>query len=280
MSRGLHKYLLDRVEAPRLQLSSRFKGLTKMDGVFVVRVPQMRSTPIFCLLTLALASCATGPGFVATQPTTLKPLRLVLIGDSTVCNYTDADSAHRHGWGMHIQEYFKSDLTVSNLALSGRSTKTFIQQGHWDEALKEKPDIVLIQFGHNDSHAPTAPEATNAATDFRDYLRKYIDDTRAIGGVPILVTPMCRRTTTDALAPYADAMKAVAAEKHVALIDLHASSARLYQQLGPEATNELSSGDNTHFNAKGAEAMAKLVMDEFPVVAPQVKSYLIKPLSP
>jgi len=258
-----------------------------MRGIFVVRVPRMKVTPIFCLLALGLVSCSSGPAPVttqpaatATEPVALKPLRLVLIGDSTVCNYTDADPAHRHGWGMHIQQYFKSELTVSNLALSGRSTKTFIQQGHWDEALKEKPDIVLIQFGHNDSHASTAPEATNAATDFRDYLRKYIDDTRAIGGVPILVTPMCRRSTTDALAPYADAMKAVAAEKHVALIDLHASSARLYQQLGPDAVAELEGGDHTHFNAKGAEAMAKLVMDEFPVVAPQVKAYLIKPISP
>jgi len=246
----------------------------------------MKVTPIFCLLALGLASCASEPTPMATQPATLKPLRLVIIGDSTVCNYTDADPAHRHGWGMHIQQYFKSDLTVSNLAASGRSTKTFISEGRWDKALAEKPDIVLIQFGHNDSHASTQPEATNAETDFRDYLRKYIDDTRAIGGVPILVTPMCRRTTTDNLAPYADAMKVVAAEKKVALIDLHASSAKLYAQLGPDAVKELEASsdgatfDTTHFNAKGAEAMAKLVMVEFPIAAPQVKAYLIQPATP
>jgi lysophospholipase L1-like esterase len=111
-------------------------------------------------------------------------------------------------------------------------------------------------------------------------LRKYIDDTRAIGGVPILVTPMCRRTATDTLAPYADAMKAVAAEKHVALIDLHASSARLYAELGPAATKELEGGDTTHFNAKGAEAMAKLVMDELPTADPQLQPYLIQATSP
>jgi len=234
----------------------------------------MKNIPIFCLLALGVASCANGLATSAAQPTALKPLRLVIIGDSTVCNYTPADANHRQGWGMHIQEYFKSELTVSNLALSGRSTKTFIQEGHWAKALQEKPDIVLIQFGHNDSHAPANPEATNAATDFREYLRKYIDDTRAMGGVPILVTPMCRLTTTDTLAPYAEAMKIVAAEKNVALIDLHASSARLYEQLGPAATKELEGGDTTHFNAKGAQAMAQLVMDEFPAVAPQIKAYL------
>ncbi len=167
-------------------------------------------------------------------PPPRKPLRLVIIGDSTVCNWPLNDGFHREGWGMHIQDYFKEDLQVTNLALSGRSTKTFISEGHWAKGLDLKPDIVLIQFGHNDSHAPTNPEATNAATDFRGYLRKYIDETRAFGGVPVLVTPMCRRTPTDNLGPYADAMKIVATEKKVALIDLHASSAKLYAQLGAD----------------------------------------------
>lgn len=204
----------------------------------------------------------------------LKPVKMALIGDSTVCNFAETDAAHRHGWGMHIQEYFTADLKVVNLALSGRSTKSFIQEGAWAKALAEKPDVVLIQFGHNDSHTPDHPEATNAATDYRDNLRKYIDETRAIGGVPILVTPMCRRTTEDSLAPYADAMKIVAAEKKVALIDLHASSARLYAKLGPAGTEELSSGDVTHFNAKGAQEMARLVMNELPAADRDLAPYL------
>ncbi len=239
----------------------------------------MKLTPLLLGLALGLAACTTAPRSTDNPPANLKPLRLAIIGDSTVCNYPPTEANHRHGWGMHIGEYFNDQLTVSNWARSGRSTKTFINEGWWAKTLAEKPDIVLIQFGHNDSHAPTNPEATNAATDFRDYLRKYIDETRAIGGVPVLVTPMCRRTATDSLIPYAEAMKAVAAEKHVAWIDLHASSAKLYAQLGPTATKELEGGDTTHFNEKGARAMARLVMDELPTAAPQLKPYL-KPANP
>ncbi|HTB62374.1 MAG TPA: rhamnogalacturonan acetylesterase [Opitutales bacterium] len=251
----------------------------------------MKTAFILGLCAVVMAACATAPAPnspaptaaapvpVAPAPAVLKSIKLVIVGDSTVCIWPANDSLHREGWGMEMQPFFKSELQVVNLALSGRSTKTFISEGHWDKALAEKPDLVLIQFGHNDSHAPTNPEATDAATSFRDYLRKYIDDTRAIGAVPVLVTPMCRRTATDNLQPYADAMKIVGAEKHVPVIDLHASSAKLYAQLGPDVqsleANVAGGGyDTTHFNAAGAKAMAKLVMDEFPAAAPQIKPYL------
>src|SRR5690606_15305746 len=116
--------------------------------------------------------------------------------------------------------------------------KTFIQQGRWQKALDEKPDIVLIQFGHNDSHAPEKPESTNAATGYKAYLRRYVDDARAAGATPILVTPMIRRAfnaegkiaeppAEGNLLPYAEAMKEISAEKKVPLIDLYTSSKAL-----------------------------------------------------
>jgi lysophospholipase L1-like esterase len=237
------------------------------------------------LLAAVCAACASTPAPVAQtaaapSPAVLKPVKLVIIGDSTVCNWPMNDRLHREGWGMRMQEYFKDDVTVVNLAASGRSTKTFISEGRWARALAEKPDFVLIQFGHNDSHPPTNPESTNAATDFREYLRKYIDDARAAGAVPVLITPMCRRTPTDNLQPYADAMFAVGAEKHVPVIDLHAASAKLYAQLGPDGVHALEANlangqyDPTHFNEKGAREMARLVMAELPADAPQLKPYL------
>ena len=97
------------------------------------------------------------------------------------------------GWGQFIEEQFRG-VKVINLAAAGRSTKTFIKEGRWKKALEEKPDYVLIQFGHNDSHGPEKPESTDAATDYKEYLRRYIDESRAIGATPILVTPMVRRT--------------------------------------------------------------------------------------
>ena len=197
-------------------------------------------------------------------------LTIVIIGDSTVCNYP-AEHLCR-GWGQFIAEHFKDTVRVANHAASGRSTKSFIAEGRWKRALDEKPDFVLIQFGHNDSHAKERPEATDAATSYRDFLRRYVDESRAAHATPIFVTPMHRRTfdtdgkLADILQPYADAMKAVAAEKKVPLIDLHTGSGALFQQLGKERCPELANSptDFTHFNEKGARAMAELVMKELP----------------
>src|SRR6185437_12606422 len=141
-------------------------------------------------------------------------------------------------------EKFKDGtVQVINLAASGRSTKTFIREGRWKKALDEKPDYVLIQFGHNDSHDSRHPEATAASGDYKVYLRRYIDDARAAGATPILVTPMVRRTfdahgkiaePTGAgnLLPYVNAMKEVGREKNAPVIDLYASSKALAEKLG------------------------------------------------
>jgi lysophospholipase L1-like esterase len=217
-----------------------------------------------------------------------KPLRIVIIGDSTVCEYPETQPTR--GWGHFIQERFKDGtVQVINLAASGRSTKTFITEGRWQKALDEKPDFVLIQFGHNDSHAPTNPEATDATTNYKDYLRRYIDESRSIGATPILVTPMIRRsfdaqgkidetktTPGRALGDYTKAMQQVGDEKKAAVIDLHASSLVFAENLGPEASAALAnkSGDATHFNEKGARAMANLVMQDLPTVEPRLKSLL------
>ena len=210
-----------------------------------------------------------------------KPLRLAIIGDSTVCEYP-SDHACR-GWGYYIQDYFNDRVHVINLARSGRSTKTFIKEGLWAKTLEEKPDVLLIQFGHNDSHSPDRPESTNAATDFRKYLKQYVDEARAIGAKPILVTPVQRRTygsngkLDNSLIIYSDAMKVVATEKKVGLIDLNASSGKLYEQLGPAANDMVANApdDRTHFNEKGARMMAHLVMQELIQVEHQLAKKLM-----
>lgn len=233
----------------------------------------MKPTP-FAILLLLVAMLATAR---SAEPA---KLTIAIIGDSTVCEYP-AEHACR-GWGQFIGEHFKEGVRVANLAASGRSTKTFIAEGRWKRTLAEKPDVVLIQFGHNDSHGAARPEATDAATDYRDFLRRYVDESRAASATPILVTPMHRRTfdadgkLKDILQPYADAMKAVAAEKKVPLIDLHTSSGELFRRLGKEHCPELANAptDFTHFNEKGARAMADLVMKELPAAAPQLAGWL------
>ena len=209
-------------------------------------------------------------------------LTIVILGDSTVCNYP-AESPSR-GWGQFIAERFSDKVRVANHAASGRSTKTFIAEGRWKRALAEKPDFVLIQFGHNDSHGPAKPESTDAATDYRDFLRRYVDESRAAHATPIFITPMHRRnfnddgSLKDILQPYADAMKAVAVEKKVPAIDLHTSSGTLFRELGKDRCPELANApaDFTHFNEKGARAMADIVMKELPGTDARLAAELLR----
>ena len=205
---------------------------------------------------------------------------LAIVGDSTVCNYEL--SQVRRGWGQFIQGYFKSPIEVVNTARSGRSTKTFIKEGLWKQTLELKPSYILIQFGHNDSHAPEKTEATDAETTYSDYLRQYVDQSRQIGAVPIFVTPMYRRhfdengKIKDNLLPYADAMKKIAAEKKVAVVDLNSASEKLYLKLGEDGSKELANeaDDMTHFNEKGAKLMAGLVMEQLVTTEPSLGEYL------
>jgi len=202
------------------------------------------------------------------------PLRIAITGDSTVADYPLTTG--QRGWGQYIQGYFKDNVQVFNLAKNGRSTRTFLNEGLWAKALALKPDFILIQFGHNDSHDPKLPEATSAGTEYPNYLRQFVDEARAAGAIPILITPVQRRTKVDTLIPYAEAMRKVADEKHVPLIDLHASSGKLYRELGEAGAAELAanSTDSTHFNEKGARAIAALVMKELPALDPSLKQSL------
>jgi lysophospholipase L1-like esterase len=212
-------------------------------------------------------------------------LCIAVAGDSTVCDQP-LDSSCR-GWGQYLHEYFLKSVRIVNLAYSGCSTKTFITQGRWDKVLCEKPDFVLIQFGHNDSHAPELPESTDATVEYPANLERYIEEARAIGATPVLITPMHRRIfdadgqLDDNLQPYADAMKTVAVEKAVALIDLHTLSGELLCEWGETASKEMANeeGDRTHFNEYGARMMLDLVMREWIRLEPRLQSYLVELLS-
>ena len=199
------------------------------------------------------------------------PLRLVICGDSTVAEYPDTNP--QRGWGQYMQPLFNDSVRIFNLAKGGRSTKTFLEEGLWAQAMALKPDVILIQFGHNDSHDPKLPEATNATTDYMDYLRRFVDEARAIGAMPILITPVQRRSQVDTLIPYAEAMRKVAAEKQVALIDLHASSGKYYRELSEAEIVKLEAKgtDHTHFSEAGARSIAALVMKELAELDPRLK---------
>src|SRR5580693_5158220 len=158
--------------------------------------------PLFCLLPV-ISSAA---------------VKIVLVGDSTVND--------QGGWGKGFSGSFNGQVQVINLAPNGRSSKSFRDEGAWAPALEAKPDYVLIQFGHNDQPGKGPERETDPRTTYREFMARYVDEARAIGAKPILVTPLTRRhfgpegKIVSDLGPYAEAVKALAQDKEVPVIDL------------------------------------------------------------
>ena len=197
-------------------------------------------------------------------------VRIALVGDSTVASYPNppADRPDLTGWGQVLGEFFMEEVEVINHARSGRSSKSFIREGHWKKTLALQPDYVLIQFGHNDQPGK-GDRTTDPEGDYREYLRQYITDAREQGIQPILVTPVARRRFVDGkvqttLGPWAAAMLAVGKEHQVPIVDLHKASLQLLDDLCDDGSADLSpsTSDRTHFSRKGALAMARLVVRE------------------
>jgi lysophospholipase L1-like esterase len=236
----------------------------------------MLNRTLLChLWPLALLGCGAIHASAAGQEAT--PIRLALVGDSTVASYPKppADRPDLTGWGQVLGEFFAGRVQVLNDARSGASSKSFLKAGLWHKTLEGKPDYVFIQFGHNDQRA------TAADGDYQEYLAQYIDEARAAGAQPVLVTPVARRTFSSGriqttLTSYAEAMKKVAHAKNVPLIDLHAASVALLDQLGDADSARFSpaADDRSHFSRKGARAMAGLVANSLSEAVPALASQL------
>jgi lysophospholipase L1-like esterase len=202
-------------------------------------------------------------------------IRIVLVGDSTV-----TDGA---GWGAGFKQLLSPQVECVNTAAGGRSSKSFINERRWKEALALKGDYYLIQFGHNDEPGKGADRETEPRTTYRQFMDRYVDEARAAGAKPVLVTSLTRRQWDKAgkikssLVPYAEVVKELATEKHVPLVDLHEQSIALCERLGREKCNELGPTkgknqiDNTHLNAKGSAVFARLVAKELIRVVPELK---------
>ncbi|HAI13616.1 MAG TPA: hypothetical protein DCM28_18060 [Phycisphaerales bacterium] len=204
---------------------------------------------------------------------------LAIVGDSTVQDYSLKST--KRGWGQMLKPYFSESLSVTNYAVGGRSTKTFRLEKRWEAVLSAKPDFVLIQFGHNDSHAKDRPESTDADGDYRQYLIEYVEESRAAGVVPIFVTPPHRRVFNKGvlakhLDPYANQMRLVASEHNVGLVDLYTMTKQTFEKLGENACIELfcSDTDRSHFSEKGASLLADTIAQTLPKVCPELAEYL------
>ncbi|MFN7726735.1 MAG: GDSL-type esterase/lipase family protein [Rubrivivax sp.] len=204
------------------------------------------------------ACCAALP--VRAQGT--EPPAVLLVGDSTMAPQT--------GYGDALCARLEPAVACLNLARGGRSTLSYRAEGLWTRVLARlqagQPGVqrlVLIQFGHNDQ--PGKPgRSTDLATEFPANLQRYVEETRAAGGTPVLVTPLTRRSFRDGqlqhdLAAWAEAVRGVARRLDVPLLDLNASSAALVQSLGQAGADTLAQGpvgtsafDRTHLGERGA----------------------------
>jgi len=205
-----------------------------------------------------------------------------LTGDSTVCDQPREPWA---SWGQMLTNFFKPDIAVSNHAQSGEALRSS-KHGHRFEKIfstLKKGDYVIIQFGHNDEKEKG--EGIGAFTSYKTSLIDLVAEVRENGGTPILVTPMHRRTFDDSgkiknsHGDYPEAVRQVAREKSVALIDLHAMSKDFYEALGAEKSAAAFSTvdgkvDGTHHNAYGAYELAKCIAKGIATAQPELAKHL------
>jgi len=250
------------------------------------------------------------------MPVATSAIKVHTIGDSTMAEY-DENTTDKRGWGMYLGSFFdQAFVTVNNRGKSGADTRGFYEGAAYWPSVKSQMsqgDYLIIQFAHNDEGtvtngmdnleyaeycqannlpAPTDARGTNPQTTYRDYLRKFIDEARALGVNPILVGPICRKYFNgniikrngqhdlgdkfskiengvlyenqrlpegDSTMSYVKAMKVVAAEKNVPFIDLTEATKEMYLEYGEAQCTQLlfCNGDNTHTNAMGGNLIAR-----------------------
>ena len=225
-----------------------------------------------------------------------KPPTLFLIGDSTVRNGAGDGANKQWGWGEPIVAYFDpAKIAVLNRARGGRSSRTFLTEGLWEQVLSAmKPgDFVLIQFGHNDggpindnSRARGTIKGVGEETEEIDnlltkkhevihsygwYLRKYIADAKAKGATPVICSPVPRKIWKEGLIvrdQYARWAEEAAKSEKVGFIDLNEIIARQYEAMGAEKVEPLFADEHTHTTLAGAELNAAGVVSGLKALKP------------
>ena len=205
-----------------------------------------------------------------------------LIGDSTVASYPKKVEPLA-GWGQFLNIYCKPGVQVKNFAKSGASTKSFIEEKLWKNVINNlsKNDFLMIQFGHNDL-SKKKEKHTSAEGSYKIFLKKFINEARAKGVLPILITPVMGRRydrkngkLQNHLIKYANAMKSVAQETNTTIIDLNKimyekmlkmskeDTKKMYNHCPPGKYKHWIKGriDNGHFNEYGAKIVSGWLVD-------------------
>jgi lysophospholipase L1-like esterase len=228
---------------------------------------KMPASVIHYLVKFPLAAALMVVTVVLVEPALAEDkVKVVLVGDSTV--------ASGSGWGNAFGKMLGPQAECFNEAAGGRSSKSYRDEGRWKKALERHPDWMIIQFGHNDQPGKGPERETDPKTTFPANLERYVEEAKAAGAKPILVTSLTRRNfengkLVDSLRDYVEATRRVAKKEHVPLLDLNARSMEAAEKLGPEglaewepAGKEPGTKDHTHLNERGGQAVAELVVGE------------------
>lgn len=193
---------------------------------------------------------------------------IFMIGDSTMANKNITGGNPERGWGMMLPGFFTEEIKIDNHAVNGRSSKSFIDEGRWDKVLTKikKGDYVFIQFGHNDEKADSSRHTTPGTT-FDANLRRFVNETRERGGIPVLFNSIVRRnfvkphdasistdkrhdagtveqpeegsTLFDTHGAYLDSPRNVATELNVPFVDMNTLTHNLVEDMGPVDSKQL-----------------------------------------
>jgi lysophospholipase L1-like esterase len=225
-------------------------------------------------LAAALAGGAQAQARERTDAEPLAPYKIILVGDSTMAPHS--------GWGgAFCAKHVKSSVACVNAGRGGRSTRSYRQEGSWDIALAEakvpgyRATWVLIQFAHNDQSS--RPERwTDETTEFPANLRRFVDEVKAAGATPVLITPLTRREFKDGklrntLASWSDQVRGVAKAMDVPLVDLNALSARQAQEMGAETATKLAQEAPTPEELAAAKAGTTLPARPAPPAPPPIE---------
>ena len=218
-----------------------------------------------------------------------EPVTVFLIGDSTMADKPNPDTNPERGWGQLLPQFLREEVVVRNMAVNGRSTKSFIDEGRWDEVVRAlRPGgVVLIQFGHNDQKSADPTRYTNPYTAYRRNLERFALETRAKGATPVLLSSIVRRNfnddgvLVDTHGVYPWVTRVVARDLGAAFIDLQQLSEDLVLAAGVEGSKELyvwtepgeyamypnGQRDDTHLSVEGATEVARLAAAELAKVA-------------
>ena len=221
---------------------------------------------------------------------------LFLIGDSTMSNKDNPEKNPEHGWGQVLPQFFTSGIEIQNHAMNGRSSKSFRTEGRWDKVEKQlkKGDFVVIQFGHNDQKIKDSTKFTNPYTQYRANLERYVNETRAKGATPILMSSITRRNfnengvSVDTHKEYPLVVRLVADAMKVPFVDMQLLTEQMEISAGPEKSKLLhlhfkegenpyytkEKADDTHLSRFGAESVAKLAVNSLKTLNTGLEKYI------